>query len=163
MPAAGFELSDRELLSVFSRNLRLLTNGITSISALCQSLDINRVQFNRYLSGEATPRPLILRRICRHFGVDARILIDPLESLPSATRQSADAYRLRSTLDAMDPVDASVLPDGLYAEWKYSLHVPGEIKFHVLQVRTEDGLRKTRVKSVNHVDPHIEDVLRSRR
>lgn len=46
---------------------------------------INRTQFNRYLSGESFPRPDVLHRICEFFDTDARILLEPVETLTSAS------------------------------------------------------------------------------
>ena len=73
--------STRELYGIFADNLRLLTQGQRSVSELCRELGVNRTQFNRYLSGQASPRPEVLQRICSHFGVDGRILLEPLHSL----------------------------------------------------------------------------------
>lgn len=63
---------------MFGANLRLLSESYPSISELSRQLGINRTQFNRYLSGESFPRPDILDRICTFFGVDARILLEPV-------------------------------------------------------------------------------------
>ena len=62
-------------------NLRSLSSRAVSISALCRELGINRTQYNRYLSGESFPRPDVLSRICDHFQVDARILLEPVDSI----------------------------------------------------------------------------------
>jgi transcriptional regulator with XRE-family HTH domain len=73
--------SPAELRDIFGANLRLLSKQYPSISELSRRLGINRTQFNRYLSGESFPRPDVLARICDFFDVDARILLDPVESL----------------------------------------------------------------------------------
>jgi len=67
-------------------NLRRLTRGAVSISALCRDLGINRTQFNLYLAGESFPRPDVLHRICSFFDVDARILLEPVEEIESQRR-----------------------------------------------------------------------------
>ncbi|WGW02705.1 helix-turn-helix domain-containing protein [Tropicibacter oceani] len=64
-------------------NLRQLSSNAVSISALCRDLGINRTQYNRYLAGESFPRPDVLHRICSYFGVDARILLEPVEQIHS--------------------------------------------------------------------------------
>lgn len=66
---------------MFGENLRVLSRRYPSISELSRQLGINRTQFNRYLSGESFPRPDVLDRICAFFSVDARILLDPVDSL----------------------------------------------------------------------------------
>lgn len=70
-----------ELRSMFGRNLRHLAKDYPSISELARQLDINRTQFNRYLSGESFPRPDVLDRICRFFDIDARVLLEPVETI----------------------------------------------------------------------------------
>ncbi|MFW2542555.1 helix-turn-helix domain-containing protein [Primorskyibacter sp. 2E107] len=64
-------------------NLRQLSEKSASISALCRELGVNRTQYNRYLAGESFPRPDVLHRICSYFGVDARILLEPVEKIAS--------------------------------------------------------------------------------
>lgn len=78
--------SPAELRGVFGANLRRLGRDAPSISALCRDLGINRTQFNRYLAGESFPRPDVLHRICRFFGVDARILLEPVDQIRSEPR-----------------------------------------------------------------------------
>lgn len=70
-----------ELRSMLGANLRMLSRQSASISALCRELGINRTQYNRYLAGESFPRPDVLHRICSFFGVDARILLEPVEKI----------------------------------------------------------------------------------
>ncbi len=73
--------SPAELRNMFGANLRVLSRNYASISDLARRLGINRTQFNRYLSGESFPRPDVLEKICGFFDVDARILLEPVESL----------------------------------------------------------------------------------
>jgi transcriptional regulator with XRE-family HTH domain len=74
------------LRSTLGANLRKLTRTTDSIAALCRDLGINRTQFNRYLSGESFPRPDVLFKICRYFDVDARIILEPLSEIGTASR-----------------------------------------------------------------------------
>lgn len=73
--------SPSELRNMFGANLRVLAKQYPSISELSRRLGINRTQFNRYLSGESFPRPDVLDRICSFFDVDARILLEPVDTL----------------------------------------------------------------------------------
>lgn len=66
---------------MFGTNLRHLAQNYPSISELSRQLGINRTQFNRYVSGESFPRPDVLDRICNFFDVDARILLEPVETI----------------------------------------------------------------------------------
>lgn len=66
------------VLEVFGQNLRNLTALRGSQTSVAQDLDINRIQFQRYLRSESFPKPNVLQKICDYFGVDARILTDLL-------------------------------------------------------------------------------------
>jgi len=54
----------------FSKNLRCLCNRQESISYVCSQIEINRQQFNKYLTGQFVPSKSNLRKICEFFGVD---------------------------------------------------------------------------------------------
>lgn len=73
--------SPAQLRNMFGTNLRHLAQNYPSVSELSRRLGINRTQFNRYMSGESFPRPDILDRICTFFDVDARILLEPVETI----------------------------------------------------------------------------------
>lgn len=60
-------MSLREALST---NLTRLCEREKSIAAVCRAAQINRQQFNRYLSGESLPNRSTLVRICRYFRID---------------------------------------------------------------------------------------------
>jgi len=70
-----------ELRNMFGTNLRHLADRYPSVSELSRQLGINRTQFNRYMSGESFPRPDVLDRICSFFDVDARILLEPVDTI----------------------------------------------------------------------------------
>lgn len=99
---------------MFGANLRILADRYPSVSQLCRELGINRTQFNRYLSGESFPRPDVLHRICSFFGVDARILLEPINTL------TTDRGVLNHPLIAdyvgtgMADIPQDVFPDGFY-------------------------------------------------
>lgn len=134
-------LSPTEARAIFGRNLRALCTGSTPVSTLCSEIGINRTQFNRYLAGEAFPRPDILARICAHFNVDARILLEPLEDL----RQSIPDRFLLEMRDKLligrsRPVDPAILPDGMYRFWRNSFMFQGKIITNLALIRTTDGV-----------------------
>ncbi|KID12553.1 XRE family transcriptional regulator [Rhodobacteraceae bacterium PD-2] len=107
--------SPAELRSMLGANLRQLSRQAASISALCRELGINRTQYNRYLSGESFPRPDVLHRICTYFGVDARILLEPVNDV---TARGDNVLRNPSVIDFMGPAAGDVpekeLPSGFY-------------------------------------------------
>ncbi len=100
---------------MFGANLRHLVTRYPSVAALCRDLDINRTQFNRYLAGDSFPRPDVLHRICVFFGVDARILLEPVAGL-------TEPHPALLTHPFTDPcfgpaatmVPDAVLPSGFY-------------------------------------------------
>ena len=59
------------------QNLRVLCSYGKSVSEICRKANVNRQQFNKYLSGSSYPSIRNLRRICEFFGVDEyEILLD---------------------------------------------------------------------------------------
>lgn len=67
--------------TVFAKNLEMLIQRDESVSASARRMGINRSQLNRYRSGRSLPRPDALARICATYGVDERILSQPLANL----------------------------------------------------------------------------------
>ena len=112
-----------ELRMILARNLQQLMADTGNVSELCRQIGVNRTQFNRYLAGTAFPRPDVLHRICRHFDVDANILLNPLNP-PSRTAPPqpmlAEAWAPPSTR----PFDHYLMPDGLYRYWRKSFRQP---------------------------------------
>lgn len=103
-----------ELRKVFGDNLRVLSRSFPSISELSRRLDINRTQFNRYLSGESFPRPDVLDKICTFFDVDARILLEPVQSLtPRGSILNGD-YLQEFSDPGLKRVTEEVFPSGFY-------------------------------------------------
>lgn len=130
-------VSPTELRSVFGRNLRELCSNGPSISALCTEIGINRTQFNRYLSGEAFPRPDILHRICSFFSVDARILLEPLDQLRKAPENPVfDELRDKVLMARSRKVDQEQLPDAMYRIWRGAFSVPGKMVTNLAQIKT---------------------------
>ncbi|WP_460275507.1 helix-turn-helix domain-containing protein [Celeribacter sp. ULVN23_4] len=123
------DMSPAQLRHVFGANLRALSAKAPSISALCIDLGINRTQYNRYLNGEAFPRPDVLYRICKHFDVDARILLEPLDDEEMRKRQNGaieDMARTLSDLGALSIAPAD-FPEGAYLHYRASYFEPTKI------------------------------------
>ena len=75
--------SDQEISvhQIFGRNLRELCKRTGTIAEVADHLGVNRVQMNRILNGESFPKSGLMKRICDHFSVNARILLEPLAEL----------------------------------------------------------------------------------
>ena len=160
--AAANQPSNLALREIFGRNLRTLCAREGSVSATCRALGFNRTQFNRYLTGAAFPRPDVLFHICRHFGVDARILLEPLAQ-DGPPRMSAELARvLHEVIDApLDfRLDQAMLPSGIYRLWRRSFLMPDRAVVSLARV-WRDGL-VTRLKSFepHMVTPHMGDLAR---
>ena len=112
-----------DLRMILGDNLRQLCSETASISELCRTIGVNRTQFNRYLTGTAFPRPDVLFRICRHFGVDANILLQRLGDAP-APKAADNAPAGRLVIDTQRPFDHYLLPDGIYRYWRRSFSQP---------------------------------------
>ena len=51
----------------FSTNLRTACNEKISVAHVCRKMEINRQQFNKYLSGQIYPSKYNLNKICQYF------------------------------------------------------------------------------------------------
>ncbi len=129
------ELSPAQLRHIFGTNLRQLSKRAGSISQLCRDLDINRTQFNRYLKGEAFPRPDVLYKICTHFDVDARILLEPLDCLRDQAMKERTSRVLSSFLFDVDALKIApeAFPAGCYLHHRVSYFVPDHISTTLLK------------------------------
>ena len=106
--------SPAQLRDMFGANLRHLSKRYPSISELSRQLGINRTQFNRYLSGESFPRPDVLDRICNFFAVDARILLDPVDTI-APQGQILNGPILSDFVGVgVNNLPHEVFPDGIY-------------------------------------------------
>ena len=103
-----------EIRSIFSSNLRQLCDNYGPISQLSAELGINRTQFNRYLSGNSFPRPDVLFRICKFFGLDARILLEPLDSLQVRCSNIMFHSDLEEFFRSATDLASQSLPTGFY-------------------------------------------------
>lgn len=106
--------SPAELRNMFGANLRVLSKRYPSVSELSRQLGINRTQFNRYLSGESFPRPDVLDRICDFFDVDARILLDPVDSLVTARPVLSGPILSDFVGAGIRDIPQDLFPSGLY-------------------------------------------------
>ncbi len=106
--------SPAQLRNMFGANLRQLSEGYPSISALSRDLGINRTQFNRYLSGESFPRPDVLARICAFFDVDARVLLEPVDEIPLNGGATGSSFLVDFMGDAVQNVPETDFPSGFY-------------------------------------------------
>ena len=126
--------------AIFGQNLHQLCAQGPSVSAICREIGINRTQFNRYLAGESFPRPDVLDRICGYFGVDARILLRPLNQIapqpPNPLAHPALSPWLGTGLLAVPP---SLLPDEFYRFSRQSFLEPAQYLRGLVHVQRSHG------------------------
>ncbi|WP_333685199.1 helix-turn-helix domain-containing protein [Pontibaca methylaminivorans] len=103
-----------QLRSVFGNNLRTLIRARGSISELARELGLNRTQMNRFLNGESFPRPDVLHRICTTFGVDARVLLEPLDHGQRREPVLNGPVLCDFIGPSLGDVDEETFPSGLY-------------------------------------------------
>ncbi|WP_323782977.1 helix-turn-helix transcriptional regulator [Leisingera sp.] len=98
--------------SNLSQNLSTLTSYGNSVADICRRANLNRTQFNRYLTGQSQPSLQTLRRICDFFGVDEHeIFIAPeafrelvrLRPPMLAARDPATGFARRLFLNQSEP------------------------------------------------------------
>ena len=65
------------LRDLLAHNLRKLCAQEPSISSVCRTLDINRQQFNNYLSGRNLPNEVVVRQLCNFFEISPYQLFLP--------------------------------------------------------------------------------------
>lgn len=135
------DLSPAQLRHIFGTNLRQLSTRAHSISQLCRDLGINRTQFNRYLKGEAFPRPDVLHKICQYFDVDARILLEPLDCLRDRADKELTSQVLSSFLFDVDALKIApeAFTTGCYLHHRVSYFVPDQISTTLLKFYHDDS------------------------
>lgn len=129
-------------------NLRLLCSYKKSISEVCRELDINRQQFNKYLSGKTSPSGNNLRRICDYFGIEDHEIMLPPDEFENIVRVHPIAdqgsnqpirpeYRMLDDLVESTP-DLSKY-EGSYYIYYYSTSFPNQILKGYGTIFKEDG------------------------
>ncbi len=118
--------------SNFSKNLRTICNHYRSVADVCRSLQMNRQQFNKYLSGQVYPSRHNLERICNFFKLDGdQLSLDQseFERLVTAKfRQNDNSSKgkLEETIDLLQSdLDALSRYEGYYHGYFHALGFPG--------------------------------------
>jgi len=135
----SFATDPVELRSIFGDNLRLLAADYASIAGLCRELGINRTQFNRYLTGESFPRPDVLHRICVFFGVDARVLLERVDTIMAKPNDLLSHSVIKEFLgNGSVHVPENDFPSGLYRFSRPSFMDDNVFVYGLIQVFREN-------------------------
>jgi transcriptional regulator with XRE-family HTH domain len=110
-------------------NLKFLCEQRGTISGICRALNLNRQQFNKYLSGQTLPNPATLRKICAYFGVTEESLLQNPAIVRAAlggqsavakarTGEAAGVFKLIE--DIMGTKETSLLPGCYFAYYPWT-------------------------------------------
>ncbi len=136
------------VLPIFGQNLRILCDRRGDQAAASLALGLSRVQFQRYLRGEAFPKPHLLQQICHYFGVDARVVIEPLTPLLQRDMQQwrlgggqgVDNGFIEAARYACGDhnyfTPSGEFPDGHYIVWRKSMALAHKVTRLVVAVKT---------------------------
>lgn len=145
----------------FTKNLRLLCSYYPSIAEVCRKLQINRPQFNKYLSGNTLPSRHIQRQICDFFGVEDHEIFLPHSQFAQIIRvrpAAADRPMKRPyvrDIDALQRQSAGHLAKylGYYFEYHNSMSYPGYIIRSMLHIGQEgEGVYYRRAERMRFPD-----------
>lgn len=128
---ASVDKTENEL----ANNLRYLCGQKSSISKVCRDLDINRQQFNKYLSGVSRPSNSNLIKICDYFNTDSAVISLPHQEFVNLCQQvsanaiSSESQQLLNLLEITYPKADKDLSRylGFYNVYCHSMGFPGYI------------------------------------
>lgn len=152
----------------FAKNLRSLCNQHRSVAHVCRSLEMNRQQFNKYLSGQIFPSKHNLGRICHFFKLTEEQLcldLNEFSQLTSSLFSSEDSQILGHIDSAIEglPVDTEALSryEGYYYSHFHALGFPGSIIRSLVHIyRDKDRFYS---RSVEHLwDKSLPDAMHQR-
>lgn len=141
----------RESLKDLSQNLKLLCSFYPSIAEVTRRLNVNRSQFNKYLTGQHRPSANLLRRFCDFFGVEDYEIFLPHEQFRQivALRPQGRDHKAPDSQPPHAPhlkalAQASLSSQmsrycGYYFEYSYSMFKPGRILRSLAHIGEEDG------------------------
>jgi len=120
----------------FARNLRFACSYHKSIAEVCRRLNLNRAQFNRYLSARHKPSANVMMRLCDFFGVEEYefllphdqfqrlIQVKPRHAHPEDSDLPETAHLPRLHQSGNAELEKYL---GYYFEYHYSMACPGKI------------------------------------
>lgn len=148
--------------SNLAENLRFLCSKKRSISEVCRGLNINRQQFNKYLSGASTPSSANMKKICNYFGCDHDLLymshsqfVDLFEQQSRQREEQIRSQKMLSLLETAFPVAVSDLDRylGYYHVYHHSMGFPGYISKSLAHFyREEDRVWCKTIERMSKVD-----------
>ena len=118
----------------FAVNLRTLCNRYRSVAHVCRSLEMNRQQFNKYLSGQIFPSKHNLGRICHFFKLSEdqfkleNVKFEQLLGKSSDSEESSMSGAIEQIIDSLpNAVDFLSRYEGFYYSHFHALGFPGSL------------------------------------
>ncbi|MCP4433425.1 MAG: helix-turn-helix transcriptional regulator [Gammaproteobacteria bacterium] len=116
----------------FAKNLRSVCDRHQSVAEVCRSLEMNRQQFNKYLSGQVYPSRHNLERVCKFFKLDEnQFSLEPLEFDRIAASRFDQADQVGSSVldqvvdNLANDIEALSRYEGYYFAYFHALGFPG--------------------------------------
>ena len=130
----------------FAVNLRLICGQYRSVAHVCRSLEMNRQQFNKYLSGKIYPSKHNLHRVCQFF----KLSEEQLNLAPEAFGQVVAEYFQHDVDPASSEIEKvlNMLPDsaevlaryeGYYYSHFHALGFPGHLVRSLVHIFRHKG------------------------
>ena len=132
----------------FAENLLALSVRNESIAKTCRDLNINRQQFNKYLSGNVLPNEATLERITNLFNINALELFKPLNSDPSTLTKDVNFVEKTKRLAALETTISELKTKRIEYPLRpgvYSYFLPYEIDISkcmrgIIAISVEEGV-----------------------
>lgn len=135
----------------FAANLRMTCDQYRSVAQVCRSLEMNRQQFNKYLSGKIYPSKHNLARICTFFKLtEEQLNLEPVrfrEVVSESFEGSNDAADnlLEQAVDSLpNSLDALARYEGYYYTHFHALGFPGYLVRGLVQIYRHQNRYYTR-------------------
>ena len=148
--------NSRSASRAIAENLRYLCSFYPSISHVCRKLEVNRQQFNKYLSGRIIPSIHILKRTSDFFKVDVDEMFLPPGELRKIVEGRREGHEPRQETAAANPLntilalarsDTSLLKtyEGYYFRYNYSFDGSGRVIRSLFSIYQKDGIYFTKL------------------
>lgn len=149
---------------VFAGNLRKYCDHQSSIAEVCRGANINRQQFNKYLSGQIVPGSRTLERLSRYMGIDAAMLFQvdtagsnypqhKAISTSNPVQRALFELGIRASNGLKNPIQSNLrtIRDGFYTCYFPLQGQPGFLLRSIMCVKTSFEVtkfsRRTRLRS----------------
>jgi hypothetical protein len=125
----------------FATNLRLICDQYRSVAHVCRSLEMNRQQFNKYLSGQIYPSKHNLSRICQFLKLtEEQLSFEPEafgQIIPETFQSVTDPAisEIEKTLESLpNSLEALARYEGYYYCHFHALGYPGHLIRSLVQI-----------------------------